>query len=197
MIGEEKSLVSLPTLPRKKQIAFALLVFERMLPSLTAFSKDTGFDDSCYLRARDAAWSVLQNSPDRDIDQSLNEACLNNAPDTDAFSHELTSHALNAALAMSDTLEFILDHRPDHIVYVSTLATDSVHLYLSRLSPSVVSSSVEDKKIAEHPLMQQELSRQEEDIKFLAGLPDQFDSETVSALRERARTQAPLLPAAH
>jgi len=37
---------------------FGLLLFERMLPSLIAFSKDTGFDHSCYLRAKDAAWSA-------------------------------------------------------------------------------------------------------------------------------------------
>ena len=194
MIGEEKSLASLTNLSPKKQLAFALLVLERMLPSLIAFSKNTGFDDSCYLRARDALWSVLQDRRDSDIDPSLSEACLNNAPDTDEFSHELTSHALNAALAISDTLEFIVDPRPDHIAYVSTLATDSVHLYLSSLSPSVVSFPLDDKKIAEHPLMRQELGRQEEDIKFLAGLPDQFDKNAVLMLKARASSQIPLLP---
>src|SRR6266545_4855293 len=164
MVSEEKQhLASLYRLSQKKQLAFALLVFERMLPSLTAFSKDTGFDDSCYLRARDAAWAALQNSWDNGIDQSLNEACLNSAPDTESFSHELSSQALNAALAMSDTLEFTLDHHVDHITYVSTLARDFVHLYLSSLSPAVVSSPEEDRKIAEHPLMQAEVRRQEED----------------------------------
>jgi uncharacterized protein YjaG (DUF416 family) len=191
MIGEEKSLVPLTTLSPKKQLAFALLVFERMLPGLIAFSKDTGFDDSCYLQAKDAAWGALQNST---VDQKLNQACIGNAPDTEKFSHDLTSYALNAALAISDTLEFIVDHRPDHIAYVSTLATDSVHLYLSSLSQSVVSFPLEDKKIAEHPLMRQELGRQEEDIKFLAGLPDQFDKNAVSILKARASSQAPLLP---
>jgi len=193
MIGEEKSLVPLTTLSPKKQLAFALLVFERMLPGLIAFSKDTGFDDSCYLQAKDAAWGALQNSA---VDQKLNQACIRSAPDTEKFSHELTSYALNAALAMSDIVEFALDGRVDHIAYVSTLARDSVHLYLSSLEHSVVSSPEEDKKIAGHPLMQQEQRREEEDIKFLSGLPDQFDNNAVSALRARASTQAPLLPLA-
>ena len=39
MIGEEKSLVFIASLSSRKQLAFALLVFERMLPSLVAFSK--------------------------------------------------------------------------------------------------------------------------------------------------------------
>lgn len=71
MTGEEKSLVPLTTLSPKKQLAFALLVFERMLPGLIAFSKDTGFDDSCYLQAKDAAWAALQNAA---VDQALNQA---------------------------------------------------------------------------------------------------------------------------
>ncbi|MGH9500091.1 MAG: DUF416 family protein [Terriglobales bacterium] len=193
MIGEEKSLGSLKSLSPKKQLAFALLVFERMLPSLIAFSKGTGFDDSCYLQAKDAAWAALQNSS---VDQALNQACIRNAPDTEKFSHELISYALNTALAMSDIVEFTLDGRADHIAYVSTLAQDSVHLYLSSLEPSVVSSPEEDSRIASHPLMQQERHREEEDIRFLSGLPEQFDSKTVAAVKTRASTQAPLLPGA-
>ena len=190
MIGE-KSMVSVSVLSPKKQLAFALLLFERMLPSLIAFSKDTGFDDSCYLRARDAVWSALQNGA---VDQALNQACIRSAPDTEEFSHELTSYALNAALAMSDVVEFTLDSSPDHIANVSTLAHDSLYLYLSSLKPSVVSSPEKKSRIASHPLMQQELRREEEDIKYLLGLPDHFANETVSALRARASTQAPLLP---
>jgi uncharacterized protein YjaG (DUF416 family) len=193
MIGEEKSVVSIASLSPKKQLAFALLAFERMLPSLIAFSKDTGFDDSCYLRSKDAAWTALQDGA---VDQALNEACMRSAPDTEEFSHPLTSYALNAALAMSDIVEFTLDGRSDHIAYVSTLARDSVDLYLSSLEPSVVSSSEKDKMIAAHPLMQQEQRREEEDVRFLSDLPEPFDAKTISVLRARASSQSSLLPLA-
>ena len=184
-------LASITSLSLKKQLAFALLVFERMLPSLTAFSKDTGFDDSCYLQGKDAAWAALR---DGDIEPSLNEACLRGAPDTENFSHELTSYALNAALAMSDILEFILDGRAQHIAYILTLATDSVDFYVGALDPSAVYTPELERRIAAHPLMRQEMCRQEEDIKFLSNLPDQFDEAAISALRARANNQAPLLP---
>lgn len=193
MIGEEKSVVSIASLSPKKQLAFALLAFERMLPSLIAFSKDTGFDDSCYLRSKDAAWTALQDGA---VDQALNEACMRSAPDTEEFSHPLTSYALNAALAMSDIVEFTLDGRSDHIAYVSTLARDSVDLYLSSLEPSVVSSSEKDKMIAAHPLMQQEQRREGEDVRFLSDLPEPFDAKTISVLRARASSQSSLLPLA-
>lgn len=194
MVGEEKSLAFLAALSRKKQLAFALLVFERLLPSLISFSKDTGFDNSYCLQSGDAVWSAMQNGVDSTLIRSFNETCLKNAPDTEEFSHELTSSALNSVLAISEIMEFELDGSIDHIVNVSTLARDSVYLYLSNLEHSVVSSSEEDERIAADPLMQQELRREEEDIKFLVALPDNFDNETISTLRARSSSQPPILP---
>lgn len=193
MIGEAKSLVSIATLSPKKQLAFALLIFERMLPRLIVFSKATGFDGSCYLQAKDAAWAALQDNP---VGQALGRACIRNAPDTEKFSHDSTSYALNATLAISDIVEFTLDGSADHIAHVVTLAQDSVHLYLSSLEPSLISSPEEDSRIARHPLMRQEQRREEEDLRFLSRLPDQFDSKIISALKARASAQTPLLPIA-
>jgi uncharacterized protein len=165
-----------------------------MLPSLTAFSNVTGFDDSCYLQAKDASWAALLNSP---VDRGLSQTCMRNAPDTEEFSHELTSYALNAALATSAIAEFTLDGRGVHIAYVPALARDSVYLYLSNSEPSVLSSAEQDNEIAKHPLMQQEQRRQEEDIGFLRGMPEQFDKDIISTLKARASVQVPLLPLAH
>jgi len=95
---------------------------------------------------------------------------------------------------MNDIMEFTQDGCVDHITNVSTLAGDSLYLYLSSLEDSVVSSPEEDRQIASHPLMQEEHRREEEDIRFLAGLPEQFSDETILSLRARAGTQAPLLP---
>ena len=187
----EQSRVSLSELSPKKQLAFALLTFDRMLPSLLAFSKSTGFDDSCYLRAKDAAWAWLKNGA---VDEALNQACLRSAPDTEEFSHDLTSYALNAALAMSDIGEFTVDKKADHIAYILTLVRDSLHLYLSGLDPSAISSPEKDRRIASHPLMLQEEHQEEEDVTFLMGLPNELDDKLISAIRARASTQAPLFP---
>jgi len=191
MIREEAILAPLTNFPPKKQLAFALLLFERMLPDLIHFSKDTSFDASCYLQAKDAAWKALRNGS---VDQALNEACIRNAPDTENFSQGLTSYALNAALAMSDIAEFTVDGRADHIVNVLSLARDSVDLYLSSLKSPGVSSDEEDRRIAQHPLVQNEKSREEEDVKFLLELPDSFDENVTSILMARASAQSPLLP---
>jgi hypothetical protein len=191
MIGSDKSQLSRARLSRKKQLAFALLVLERMLPSLVVFSKDTGFDDSCYLQARDAAWAALQDGA---VDRSISEACLRGVPDTEDYSHELISSALNAALATNDIIAFTQDGRAEHITDVLTLAGDSLYLYLSSLEESVVSSAEEDRQIASHPLMQEEHRREEEDIRFLASLPEQLGDGAILLLRERANNRAPLFP---
>jgi len=189
-MSDDRPLPPISALSLKKQLAFALLVFERMLPSLIAFSKDTGFDDSCFLRGRDVAWSALQNGV---VDVTQSQQCIGSAPDTEEFSHELTSCALNAALAMNDIMEFIADSRTDHVDFISTLAKDSIELYLSSDEP-VVSSPEKDRKVKEHPLMQEEVRRQQEDAAFLSGLPDEFDAQTVSAMRARSKNQGSLLP---
>ena len=73
---------------------------------------------------------------------------------TKDYPHELVSYALNAALAMNDIMEFTQDGCAEHITSASTLAGDSLYLYLSSLEDSVVSSPEEDSQIASHPLMQ-------------------------------------------
>lgn len=191
MIGRKNSLVSLTSRSPRKQLAFALLVSERMLPGLIEFAKDTDFDASCYIEAKRAAWEALQTGT---IDAALDQVCLQGASDTEEFSHELTSYALNAALAMSDILEFVLDGRADHIMQVFTLARDSIDLYLSGLESSVASSREKASWIADHPWMRQEQRQEEEDLAFVSGLPDQFERDTFSVLKECAGIQTPLLP---
>jgi Protein of unknown function (DUF416) len=191
MIGNDKSQVSVATLSQKKQLAFALLVFERMLPSLIAFSKATGFNDSCHLQAKDAAWAALQNGP---VDRSLIETCLNGAPDPDDYSHELASRALDAALVMNDIVEFTQDGCFDHITRVSMLAGDSVDGYLGNLNDSTFFTPEVETWIASHPLMLEKHRREEDDLGFVASLPEPFSDETILCLKKRADSQPPLLP---
>jgi hypothetical protein len=184
-------LMFLNALSRKKQLAFALLILERMVPDLIAFSKEVGFDVSCHLNAKNAAWRVLED--DDPINPSLRDTCLGQVPDTEAFSHELTSQALNAALTAVSILEFVQDGRADHLAYISTLATDSIDLYLNGLGDRILDDP-DDWTVMTNPLMQSELHRQESDIIFLSTLSDKFDHRTLAVLRARAKSQPQLLP---
>jgi hypothetical protein len=91
-------------------------------------------------------------------------------------------------------MEFTQDGCAEHITSVATRAGESVYLYLNGLDNSLVTSPEKASEIALHPLMQEEHSREEADIRFLADLPEQFSEETILSLRARADTQASLLP---
>jgi uncharacterized protein YjaG (DUF416 family) len=195
MMAEEKSAAPLSELSPKKQLAYALLIFERMVPRMVAFCKDTGVDYSCCSQAKDVAWSDMETGGKRPtLHRSLKRACMKNAPDTEDFTHEMTSDALNAFLTMAETMAFMLDGSLDHIAYISTLATDSVYLYVGDLEPALVTTQERLDWIASHPLMQQELQREREDIEFLAALPDHFDNAAISALKARLSSQPSIVP---
>jgi hypothetical protein len=216
VFGQEQTLDSLKPLSPKKQLAFALLVFQRLLPGLTAFCKETGRDDSCFLQASEAAWQALQKRQEGSVYESFKEVCLENTPDTEDSSTVLVSDALNAAAVMINIMEFILQNRIGHLASILTLARESVAMYVdtpdpSPLSPcegdwlktgalrryagqSFLSWPEKERLIAAHPLMQRELRQEEEDIKFLAGLPERLDDEMIAILRARANSQPPTIP---
>ena len=189
-MDEDRVLATMKTFCAAKQMAFALLTIERMWPCLMAFSRDTGFDASCYRRGLEKAWMSLEHSL---IDESLIRECLDNAPETEDFSHELTSCALNAALATVDILEFSLDRQIDHIANILALVRDSIDLYLRGVDSAVISSPEREKRIAADVLVLLEQRRDEEDMNFLSALPDRIDDSVFSALKRRVIAQTPLL----
>lgn len=190
MTRMRRHIPSLTSLSPNHQLVFALLIFDRMLPGLLAFCRETGLDCSPYIGAKDMAWRALQNGP---VDLALRRVCVESAPDTEQFSQPLTSHALNTALAMGEILEFASDWKEDHIENIRKLVRDSVYLYLSTIEPSLISSPSEVKRISEHSLMLREEQKEDEDISFLWSVPT-LDGETISSLKRRAAAQSPVFP---
>jgi uncharacterized protein YjaG (DUF416 family) len=188
---------SLSRLDWRRQVAFGLLVFERLLPLLTVFCKARKQDVSCFLRARDAVYRALRNSDCETVDPGLRDECFRNIPDTEDFSHERTSDALNAGLTMTEILDFIKDRRPEHISYLAGLALDSADFYaMSTLEPFDGYTPEIKRKIVTHPAVQGEMSRQHHDLRFLAALPDGIDEDGFEAIKARATAQAPVRPVA-
>lgn len=177
--------------PEKKQLAFALLVIERMLPDLICFTQETGFDNSCFLSAKELAWSAFQSGS---VAEDLVEICKHNAPDTEAFVHELTSYALNAALGIAEIAEFTIDGDSAHLASLLSLMRDSTDLYLSSLYPSILSYCEQNNMVEDSRIMKQERHREEEDLMLISDLPDELDERAVSGLRDRASGYTALLP---
>lgn len=114
-----------------KQLAFMLLLCERMLPALEAFSADTNRPYSVCKECVGKGWMHLTGSLAADGYQELSKACREVAPDTEDFGHHpLTSAAGDAALSIANLVEFLSTHDVDQIVNAAALAYDTVDMYL-------------------------------------------------------------------
>jgi hypothetical protein len=68
-------------------------------------------------------------------------------PDTEDFGDLSGSYALNAAASVYDTLQFILDKDPVHIIAIGTYLTDTVDFKIQERE------HLTEEQIDEHPMM--------------------------------------------
>ena len=68
-------------------------------------------------------------------------------PDTEDFGDLSGSYALNAAASVYDTLQFILDKEPVHIIAIGTYLTDTVDFKIQERE------HLTEEQIDEHPMM--------------------------------------------
>lgn len=175
---------SLDGLPRNRLLGFMLLLCERMKPAFDTFAGDTGVDDTPYRKCLDNAWSYLSGGKLASDHDALTQACLECAPDTEAFDHPLTSAALNFALSVHSLMAFSSDDNVDHVVEAAGLSRDTVSFEAQRIA-AVEPLSLSYEALMRHPLMQQELQRQDEDLTFVASLSTDDPAEMVSLVRAR------------
>ena len=174
----------LKNLSDSKQLAFILLLCERMMPAFSKFSEDTKFDMSCYRKSVDIAWAYLAENTNLEQCEQISEACCECVPDTEEFDHALTSAALNAALAVGSLMAFLSERNVDRIVEAAGLARDTLALQVQSVEAAQPLSLTSD-ELVKHPLMQQEARRQADDLMFLASLPDHIGQKEVYLLKAR------------
>jgi uncharacterized protein YjaG (DUF416 family) len=184
---------SLNPLSKDQKIAFCLLLCERMMPALTSFARDVKFDDSIYRECLNDAWRHFTGSTSLSNYSELAEACANGAPDTEEFEHPLTSAALNTTLSIEATMSFLGDYDVDHLVEAAGLARDTAALYAQSVK-ATPPHSLGFKEVMEHPIVQQELGRQANDVKFLKSLPMDIPQDMIPLIKERAEQGPALLP---
>lgn len=68
-------------------------------------------------------------------------------PDTGEFGSELGSYALNASAAVHETLEFLVDNNPTHIVNICTYYLDTVDFRIQE------DTALTEEELDKHPLM--------------------------------------------
>src|SRR5262245_42605038 len=101
----KNDLLSLPTW---KQAAFALLCCERMLPNYLIFAKDSGWGDADTLRkALDIVWTALEEDRKAGEFREIISACEEAIPDTERFTSDYTSAALDAAASIALLIDLL------------------------------------------------------------------------------------------
>jgi uncharacterized protein len=173
----------LSALPHVKQVAFALLVCERMMLALQAFAQDTDFEINRYRSCLQLAWEYLGGSREKDRYEPACRGCLEEAPDTENFTHPLTSDALNAALSISELMCFLADHDVQHVWEVVRFAQDTAAMRVQATQP--IALELDD--VMKHDTVQAEIGRQERELSFAESLPDN-SGEVVRLIRERLPT---------
>lgn len=160
----------LAKLDQRGQLAFGALCAERLLPNYAVFSKEAGWGDVALLRrALDTVWAVLDGvSLDHATATALSAAVELAAPHTEDFDTLFSTSAQDACFAVCALYDFVLAPEPAHIADVARYATDSIDLYVQEREQMPAIGAHNEYLITTHPLMQDELRRQADDVAALA-----------------------------
>ena len=195
LVGEETMIRSfddnslrkrLARLSPSARLAFAAACGERLLPNYRAFVKSASWGDPALLReALDYVWSSINaGTVDRNRVQELLSGCERAVPDSESFSSDWTSAAIDAGTAVIEALEALLDGSMEHIVNTAIFCRDTVDMFIQIRDRLDFNSDPNfESKISENPLMQQELARQARVLDELDGRPS-LDASFVDQLKK-------------
>ena len=110
-----------------------------------------------------------------------------NTPDTENFSTNFVSSALDACTAVLESLDFLVDNQFSRIKDISSFATDTVYMYIQYIDKLDFNTDRGfQQKIDNHPLMQKEVAIQLGIITFLSNSRafDYGDIQTLLHLQE-------------
>lgn len=177
-------------LSREGKLAFALSCSERLYPNYLAFASQSGWGQPQVIRhSLDFGWRVLEGVP-VDIDElvRLRRIVREAAPETGDFDSMLVSPALDAASVAELLLNIIEADNADDVVQIAALCRDTVDMYVQELENMSPAAPDIEERILKHPLMQQELRRQNNDINELSALSS--SPELIATFAERWRWPA-------
>lgn len=158
----------------QRLVAFAAAVCERLLPNYLAFHRESGWGDPAILRAAlDEAWDWAAGTESDLLRlEALIEACEHQAPDAEAFAGRFVSPAIDATVALCETLAFCADGDEEHVATVGSLAGDTIDVF------------VEDAGLR-RALAAVELRKQEADLEALQAA-EQVDAAFLARFRATA-----------
>jgi uncharacterized protein YjaG (DUF416 family) len=157
-------------LPHSHQLAFAASCCERAYPNYVVFFQLARWGGPAILRASlNRVWDFIEYSSGALDDLAeLEQKSETVTPDLDDFSTSdidvQAAAAQEAAFMVRLLLQFCRDRRLSHPVSIVTFAHDTIDMYV-QVGENLDPSDPElDAKVAQHPLMRQEIRNQESDL---------------------------------
>ncbi len=174
-----------------QQLAFGASCCERMLPNYEMFVREVNWGDVGPLRrALDTVWNACERTYPREAQlRDLLAQCEQCAPDSEDFTSLYTSLAQDAVFAICALIDFLLDRNVDRIVSVGRFSTDSIDLFVQEREEMDPQDPLREQKLLKHPLMQQELARQQRDLAEAINI-SLGDRVALVSLRARARRES-------
>lgn len=187
--NEEFLASQLETLSRFQRLAFLLSCCERLYPNYVAFSKNHAWGEPGVLRnVLDFAWSALEGEDVSERIDDLIIQCDAVIPDTEDFDSEYVSPALDASVSALLLLKLLKEDSAVKAAEAASLACDTVDMYVQEYENMDSDDPAFENLILKHPLMQDELRRQREDIGLLKKT-DLSDGASLAALKIKWREQ--------
>jgi len=169
----EKRLFELSHIQR---LAFAASCCERAFPNYVVFAQLARWGNPAVFRTSlNAAWDVIEGSRAVLVEHpTLEQQCESLTPDLDDFSTPdidvQAAAGQEAAFMIRLLLQFCEDSEPSYALRIATFSRDTIDMYVQVLENLDPVDPQLNEKIAQHPLMLDELQRQEADLRRLATL---------------------------
>lgn len=181
----------LERLDRTRKIAFGVACCERLLPHYLTFKDEVRWgDEQPLMKALNRVWEhLLGGELTKDEIRTLTNKCESVAPDSEDFESIHTSFAQDATFSVCAVLDYVAQDDVERITQVAAFAIDTVDLYVQESQNMNPNDPQLEQKILRHPLMQQELKRQREDIELLKNL-DLEREDVIQDLRQRWSNQS-------
>lgn len=153
----------------RKKLIFGYLTCQRLFPNYVYFSTRYNFGNPEIIRGYLTDIRKIIVSGTGDIEFKGHEKNIENVmPTPHEFESVLASSALDACAGIIELISFIQDKDISRIESISTLAKDSVDMYIQEKENLDISSPDFEAKIANHYLMKREIDIQKGILDFLS-----------------------------
>lgn len=154
-------------LPWNLALAFGASCAGRLVSNYQKFHEETKWGDvQPILRALDFLCRIAasQTAVTKAEARAVASECEAQAPASEDFSSLFTSGAQDAVFAVCSLLDYCAERKAQQVALAARYPTDSVDLYVQEVENLSPQDPALEAKILAHPLMQQELLRQERDL---------------------------------